>query len=118
MTPHNMQHRIVGARIAILDDYQNVALELADWSPVTDRATVTVFNDHLSDAEGIVDRLQEFDVVYVMRERTPLTREHPFRQLDNVIATPHIGYVSRDLYRVFYQDTVANIKDWLGRSGV
>ena len=63
MTPHNMQHRIVGARIAILDDYQNVALELADWSPVTDRATVTVFNDHLSDAEGIVDRLQEFDVV-------------------------------------------------------
>jgi phosphoglycerate dehydrogenase-like enzyme len=323
MTPHNMQHRIVGARIAILDDYQNVALELADWSPVTDRATVTVFNDHLSDAEGIVDRLQEFDVVCVMRERTPLTRdilgrlphlkliastgprnasidveaaaacgievmhtnydssptieltwalilasarnlaneaasvrsggwqrtvgdglrgkvlgvlglgnigrevariayafgmeviawsenltpekaaaagarlvskkelferadiltihlvlssrtrwlvgrpelalmkrsarlvntsrgpivdenalvetlrggrladaaidvfdveplppEHPFRQLDNVIATPHIGYVSRDLYRVFYQDTVANIKDWLGRSGV
>src|SRR6202051_1415183 len=75
MTPHNMQHRIVGARIAILDDYQNVALELADWSPVTDRATVTVFNDHLSDAEGIVDRLQEFDFVCVMHERTPLTRD-------------------------------------------
>jgi phosphoglycerate dehydrogenase-like enzyme len=48
----------------------------------------------------------------------PLPPEHPFRQLDNVIATPHIGYVSRDLYRVFSQDTVANIKDWLGRSGV
>ena len=48
----------------------------------------------------------------------PLPPEHPFRQLDNVIATPLIGYVSRDLYRVFYQDTVANIKDWLGRSGV
>ncbi|HEY6345508.1 MAG TPA: D-2-hydroxyacid dehydrogenase family protein [Bryobacteraceae bacterium] len=46
----------------------------------------------------------------------PLPPEHPFRRLDNVIATPHIGYVSRDLYRVFFQDTVANIADWLGRS--
>lgn len=45
----------------------------------------------------------------------PLPPEHPFRRLDNVIATPHIGYVSRDLYRVFYQDTVANIAGWLGR---
>ncbi len=44
----------------------------------------------------------------------PLPPEHPFRELNNVIPTPHIGYVSRDLYRVFYQDTVANIADWLG----
>jgi phosphoglycerate dehydrogenase-like enzyme len=61
-------------RIAIFDDYQNVALKLADWSPVTERATVTVFSDHLSDANDIVDRLREFDAVCVMRERTPLTR--------------------------------------------
>lgn len=45
----------------------------------------------------------------------PLPPAHPFRRLDNVIATPHIGYVSRELYRVFYQDTVANIAGWLGR---
>jgi phosphoglycerate dehydrogenase-like enzyme len=62
-------------RIAIFDDYQNVALELADWSPVTEKATVTVFSDHLSDANDIVDRLREFDAVCVMRERTPLTRD-------------------------------------------
>jgi phosphoglycerate dehydrogenase-like enzyme len=62
-------------RIAILDDYQNVALELADWSPVMERATVTVFNDHLSDRRDIVDRLQGFDIVCVMRERMPLTRD-------------------------------------------
>ena len=62
-------------RIAILDDYQNGALELADWSPVTERATVTVFNDHLSVAKEIVERLVEFDAVCVMRERTPLTRD-------------------------------------------
>ena len=43
-------------RIAIFDDYQNLALELADWSPVTEKATVTVFNDHLSEAKDIVDK--------------------------------------------------------------
>jgi phosphoglycerate dehydrogenase-like enzyme len=75
MTVHNTEHRTVEARIAILDDYQNVALELADWSPVTEKATVTVFNDHLSDAKDIVDRLREFDAVCLMRERTPLTRD-------------------------------------------
>jgi phosphoglycerate dehydrogenase-like enzyme len=62
-------------QIAIFDDYQNVALELADWSPVTEKATVTVFNDHLAEATDIVDRLREFDAVCVMRERTPLTRD-------------------------------------------
>lgn len=62
-------------RIAIFDDYQNVALKLADWSPVTEKATVTVFSDHLSEANDIIDRLREFDAVCVMRERTPLTRD-------------------------------------------
>ena len=45
----------------------------------------------------------------------PLPEDHPLRQLDNLIATPHIGYVSRDLYRVFYQDVVAKIANWLLR---
>jgi phosphoglycerate dehydrogenase-like enzyme len=45
----------------------------------------------------------------------PLPRDHALRQLDTVVTTPHIGYVSRDLYRVFYQDTVANIAGWLQR---
>jgi phosphoglycerate dehydrogenase-like enzyme len=61
-------------RIAVLDDYQDVALSLADWSVLDARATVTVFNDHLADSEAVVDRLQPFDVVCVMRERTPMTR--------------------------------------------
>jgi len=60
-------------RIAVLDDYQNVALRYADWSPLQGRAEVCVFNDHLSDPQAVVDRLREFDVVCVMRERTPLT---------------------------------------------
>jgi hypothetical protein len=62
-------------RIAILDDYQNVSLEMADWSPLADRAEITVFNDHLSNSDDDdVDRLLPFDVVCVMRERTPLPR--------------------------------------------
>src|SRR6202166_3997476 len=60
--------------IAVLDDYQGVALTLADWSAVTARARVVVFNDHLTDADAIVQRLLPFDVVCVMRERTPLSR--------------------------------------------
>jgi phosphoglycerate dehydrogenase-like enzyme len=61
-------------RIAVLDDYQHVALSLADWSVLDGRATVTVFNDHLADSDAVVERLQPFDIVCVMRERTPMTR--------------------------------------------
>jgi phosphoglycerate dehydrogenase-like enzyme len=61
--------------VAVLDDYQGVALALADWSAVTARARVTVFKDHLDDPEALVERLAPFDVVCVMRERTPLRRE-------------------------------------------
>jgi phosphoglycerate dehydrogenase-like enzyme len=61
-------------RIAILDDYQNVSLEMADWSPLAGRAEITVFNDHLSNLDAIVERLLPFEVVCVMRERTPLPR--------------------------------------------
>jgi hypothetical protein len=39
-------------RVAVLDDYQNAALSLADWSALDARATVTVFNDHLADSRS------------------------------------------------------------------
>ena len=61
-------------KIAVLDDYPDVALSVADWSVLNGRASVTVFNDHLADADAVVERLQPFDVICVMRERTPLTR--------------------------------------------
>jgi phosphoglycerate dehydrogenase-like enzyme len=59
-------------KIAVLDDYQGVALELADWSAVTARADVDVFRDHLADADAVAARLLPYDIVCVMRERTPL----------------------------------------------
>ena len=62
--------------IAILDDYQNVALKLADWSSLQGRAYITVFNDHVSDSDpvALIQRLRPFEVISVMRERTPLPR--------------------------------------------
>ena len=62
-------------KVAILDDYQDVALKIADWSAVEAKADITVFNDHIADTEMLVERLAPFDVVCVMRERTPMSRE-------------------------------------------
>jgi phosphoglycerate dehydrogenase-like enzyme len=61
-------------KIAVLDDYQNAALDSADWSALRDRAEITVFNDHIADPDAVIERLQPFDVICVMRERTPLSR--------------------------------------------
>jgi phosphoglycerate dehydrogenase-like enzyme len=62
-------------KIAVLDDYQNVALESADWSVLRDRADIAVFQNHLADPDAVIERLLPFDVVCVMRERTPLPRD-------------------------------------------
>jgi hypothetical protein len=44
-------------KIAVLDDYQNVALRSADWSVLGDRADIAVFEDHLSDPSAVIERL-------------------------------------------------------------
>jgi phosphoglycerate dehydrogenase-like enzyme len=61
-------------KIAVLDDYQNAALESADWSVLGQRADITVFKDHLADPEAVIERLMPFDVICVMRERSPVPR--------------------------------------------
>jgi phosphoglycerate dehydrogenase-like enzyme len=85
-------------KIAVLDDYQNVALESADWSVLRDRADIAVFQDHLADPDALIDRLLPFDVVCVMRERTPLPR-NIIERLPNLklIASTGAGNASIDV---------------------
>ena len=61
-------------RVAILDDYQGVALRMADWGRLPAGTDVVVFPDHLADPGAVAARLAEFDIVMAMRERTPFPR--------------------------------------------
>ncbi|KAF8898847.1 hypothetical protein BD779DRAFT_1666615 [Infundibulicybe gibba] len=59
--------------VAILDDYQQVALTSADWSIVKDRVHVDVFNDTILDEDALVQRLFKYEVICTMRERTKIS---------------------------------------------
>ena len=61
-------------KIAILDDYQSVSEEMADWSTLPTGTQVERFSDHLDDEDQLVERLQDFQIVMGMRERTPFPR--------------------------------------------
>lgn len=63
----------MGVRIAVLDDYQQVARQCADWNSLS--GEVTFFHDAITDRDELVRRLEPFDVVALMRERTPMPRE-------------------------------------------
>ena len=61
-------------RCAILDDYQNVALKLADWSPLSSAVDIKVFNEPFADQKTAVKALQGFSIICMMRERTPFLK--------------------------------------------
>jgi phosphoglycerate dehydrogenase-like enzyme len=83
-------------RVAILDDYQGVALSLADWGSLD--ASVEAFRDHVADDDALADRLDGFDVVVAMRERTPFTRAR-LERLDalRLLVTTGMANASIDL---------------------
>ncbi len=58
-------------RIALLDDYQDVALKSADWSRLPAGCTVQAFHDHEADEARLTQRLADFEIVMALRERTP-----------------------------------------------
>jgi phosphoglycerate dehydrogenase-like enzyme len=70
-----VQDQALLKKIAVLDDYQGVALKMADWSPLDRRATIKVFRDNIKDRDQLIERLKDFHIICVMRERTPLPRE-------------------------------------------
>src|SRR5215470_17330662 len=61
-------------RCAILDDYQNVALTVTDWSKVKGDLDIKVFNEHLGGPDNVVKALQGCEIVVAMRERTGFPR--------------------------------------------
>ena len=61
--------------VAILDDYQNVANKYVDWNSLNKEVNVKVFNDYIGKEKNIIERLRAFDVLCLMRERTPLSKD-------------------------------------------
>lgn len=58
-------------RCAILDDYQQVALTAADWSPILDRVEVKTITRHIDQQDELVELIADCEIVVIMRERTP-----------------------------------------------
>ena len=81
------------SRCAILDDYQDIALKVADWSKVAGDLDIKVFNEHLGEANEVVRALQGFDIICAMRERTAFPRAVIEKLPDLMLElTRHIGY--------------------------
>ncbi len=59
---------------AILDDYFDITLKIADWSKIADRVEVTVFSQPFASSEAAASALKDFEIICVMRERTPFPR--------------------------------------------
>jgi phosphoglycerate dehydrogenase-like enzyme len=70
-------------RCAIIDDYQECALDMADWAALGDGVSVTAFKDHQADEDELVARLKDFEIICIMRERTPFPRSL-FEKLPNL----------------------------------
>ena len=110
-------------KIAILDDYQNVALSMADWSAVAARADMKPTARLINTSRGPI--IDEQALIETLRTRSiagaaldvfdiePLPADHPFRRLDKVLSTPHVGFVTQTLYQTFYGDAVRAIASWL-----
>src|ERR1700686_4068058 len=62
-------------RLAILDDYQNVALTMADWDGLRPGVEIQTFHDTLASEDAVAERLRDFEIVVAMRERTAFRRK-------------------------------------------
>jgi phosphoglycerate dehydrogenase-like enzyme len=89
-----------------------------DWLG-PDGLLVNTSRGPIVDEAALVDALRERRIAGAaldVFDTEPLPRDHPLRTLPNTVITPHIGYVVRETYAVFYRDVVEDIAAWL--SGV
>jgi hypothetical protein len=68
---------------------------------------------HFIAGVGEASKLQQNRAGLDVFDEEPLPADNPFRQLSNVLATPHLGYVSEDNYRTYFTEAVVNIEAWL-----
>ena len=62
-------------KVGILDDYQNVTHKFADWSSLSDKIILNIINEYIGDDNNLAKQLKDYDVLCLMRERTPLPEE-------------------------------------------
>ena len=60
-------------KVAILDDYQNVTYQFANWKTLNDKIELKIFNQYIGDETKLSEKLYDYEVLCLMRERTPLT---------------------------------------------
>jgi phosphoglycerate dehydrogenase-like enzyme len=95
------------------------AQELARMKPTA--MLVNTARGPLVDEEALVRALKENRIAGAALDvygAEPLPDNHPFRTLSNVVATPHLGYVTRENYQVFYGGAVEDIQGWLNGAPV
>ena len=79
-----------------------------EFNPFGISGVVVIAESHLAIHTWPEYRYAAVDVFSV----EPLPVEHPFRKLDNLVLTPHLGYVTEDSFRTHYQQMVAGIDAW------
>ena len=82
--------------VAILDDYQQVALTTANWGSLGPQVKVQAFDDNLVDVKCLAERLRDFDAAVLMRERTPFMRPL-FERLPNLRLLVTAGMRNRSI---------------------
>jgi phosphoglycerate dehydrogenase-like enzyme len=85
-------------RLAIIDDYEKVASKMGDWNRLGSEINMDIYPDHLTEERALVDRLYPYDILIIMRERTPFPRSL-IEQLPNLklLVTTGPGNRSVDL---------------------
>ena len=86
-----------------------------------DAILVNTSRGPLIDEQALITALREKRIAGAgidVFDHEPLPKDHPLRKLDNVVATPHLGYVTREGYRTFYAHAVEDIKGWIAGSPV
>jgi phosphoglycerate dehydrogenase-like enzyme len=90
------------------------AAELALMKPTA--RLINTSRGPIVDEQALIDALRTRAIAGAaidVFDTEPLPRKHPFRFLENMLATPHIGFVAEDLYRTFYGDAAAAIGAWI-----